>query len=271
MSKFCVILPAAGQSRRFHDLTFKKPYVCLENQAVWLHSAQLFLNREDVGQLIVVISPEDEEFFWGKYRAEVNVLGITVVLGGAERADSIENAISKISDECDFVCVHDAARPCLTQQHVNELFNAAERTGAVVSAVPVSDTLKEVRPIAGRSQKSSSRFSLDSLIPDEEDTVPPVDGQILRTVSRQGLWSVQTPQVFRKDWFIKTYQNRDHQKSRETTDDAMLFEQMGYNVMIVEGSRLNIKITTKSDLQLANAILKILPKPQNTRFHPFAD
>ena len=69
---------------------------------------------------------------------------------------------------------------------------------------------------------------------------------------------------------MKVYQCRDHQKSLETTDDSMLFEQMGYTVTVVEGSRLNLKVTTKSDLQLASAILKILPKPSNTRLHPFA-
>jgi 2-C-methyl-D-erythritol 4-phosphate cytidylyltransferase len=84
--RFAVILPAAGKSSRFRDAHYKKPYAPLDGRAVWLHSAERFLNRDDVQRVILVISPEDKEAFYSKFGANVAILGIEVVEGGAERA-----------------------------------------------------------------------------------------------------------------------------------------------------------------------------------------
>ncbi len=83
MGKFAVILPAAGQSSRFHDKNYKKPFAPLANKPVWLHSAEKFVSRSDVKQLIVVISPEDKEYFQFKFAANTAILGIEVVEGAA--------------------------------------------------------------------------------------------------------------------------------------------------------------------------------------------
>ena len=96
MAKFAVILPAAGKSSRFKDKHFKKPFASLAGRAVWLHSAEKFLNRDDVKQVILVISPEDREYFQFKFAANAAILGIDVVDGGAERADSVENALARV-------------------------------------------------------------------------------------------------------------------------------------------------------------------------------
>lgn len=109
MARFAVILPAAGRSRRFKDKHYKKPFVPLANRAVWLHSADRFLNRDDVIQTILVISPEDRDEFNFKFASNVAILGIEVVEGGAERADSVEAALKRVKPEADFICVHDAA------------------------------------------------------------------------------------------------------------------------------------------------------------------
>lgn len=82
MSKFAVILPAAGRSSRFKDKHYKKPFAPLSGRAVWLHSAERFLNRKDVVQLILVISPEDREDFMFKFGSNVAILGIDVIDGG---------------------------------------------------------------------------------------------------------------------------------------------------------------------------------------------
>ena len=92
MAKFAVILPAAGRSSRFHDRNYKKPSPRWPDRAIWLHSAERFLNRDDVMQTILVISPEDREYFQFKFASNVAILGIEVVDGGAERADSVANA-----------------------------------------------------------------------------------------------------------------------------------------------------------------------------------
>src|SRR5262245_54077312 len=138
MAAFAVILPAAGQSSRFRDPNYKKPFAPLDNRAVWLHSAERFMNRNDVKQLIVVISKEDREEFDSKFSANVAILGIEVVAGGAQRADSVKNALARVRADIDYVAVHDAARPCIADQWIDEVFEAAEKTKAAILAVPVS-------------------------------------------------------------------------------------------------------------------------------------
>ena len=96
VSKFAVILPAAGKSSRFKDPHYKKPFVPLDNRAVWLHSAERFVNRDDVGQLIVVIAPEDREEFQAKFAANTAILGIEVVEGGQHRSDSVAKALARV-------------------------------------------------------------------------------------------------------------------------------------------------------------------------------
>ena len=96
MSTFAVILPAAGMSSRFRDAHYKKPFAPLDNRPVWLHSAERFVNRDDVKQLIVVISPEDKEEFFSKFGANIAILGIEVVEGGAERSDSVQKALERV-------------------------------------------------------------------------------------------------------------------------------------------------------------------------------
>ncbi|MBS0210664.1 MAG: 2-C-methyl-D-erythritol 4-phosphate cytidylyltransferase [Planctomycetes bacterium] len=238
---FAVILPAAGQSSRFRDKTYKKPFAPLGGKAVWLHSAERFLNRDDVKQVLLVIAPEDREEFQTKFQANVMILGIEVVNGGAERADSIQNALAKVQSDIDFVAVHDAARPCVAGVWIDRVFAAAEKHGAAVLGVPVSSTLKRVNS----------------------------DQQIAETVSRDYLWEAQTPQVFRRQLLIDAYARRAGFKA---TDDAQLVERLGQHVAMVQGSSMNLKITTQEDLRLAEQVLKALPKPKGLGpFHPFAD
>lgn len=241
MPKFAVILPAAGKSQRFKDQHYKKPFAPLANRAVWLHSAEKFLNRDDVIQLILVISREDAEMFQMRFAANVMILGIDVVHGGEDRADSIEKALAHVKPEADFIAVHDAARPCIVDQWITNIFAAAAKTGAAIPAIPVSSTLKRVA--AGNA--------------------------IEETVSRDGLCEAQTPQVFRRQILLDAYAKRD---GFNATDDAQLVERIGEKVTVIEGSALNRKISTKEDLRLAEQILRILPKPKlQGPAHPFAD
>jgi 2-C-methyl-D-erythritol 4-phosphate cytidylyltransferase len=241
MAKFAVILPAAGRSSRFKDPNYKKPFAPLAGRAVWLYSAERFLNRGDVVQTILVISPDDREYFQFKFASNVAILGIEVVYGGTERADSIANALAHVKPTADFVCVHDAARPCLADEWVDKIFEAATKTGAAIFATAVTGTVKRVRP----------------------------DNIIEETVSREGLWEAQTPQVFRRDWLLEAYARRD---GFAATDDAQLIERLGHPVTVVPGSPVNFKISTKEDLRLAEQALKALPKPKlSGPLHPFAD
>jgi 2-C-methyl-D-erythritol 4-phosphate cytidylyltransferase len=240
VSKFAVILPAAGRSSRFQDAHYKKPYALLAGRAVWLHSAERFLNRNDVLQTILVINAADRADFFFKFSSNIAILGIEVIEGGEERADSVQAALARVKPEADFVCIHDAARPCLTDAWVDKIFQAAQESGAAIYAIPVAGTLKRLGP----------------------------KHQIAETVDRRGLWEAQTPQVFRRDLLLEAYAKRD---GFNATDDAQLVERIGQAVTVVPGSPINMKITTKEDLRLAEQALKALPKPKLGPIHPFAD
>ena len=111
---------------------------------MWLHSAERFLNRADVKQVIVTVAPEDREHFDRKFGANIAILGVEVVEGGEHRADSVQRALERVKSDIDFVAVHDAARPCIADPWIDEVFAAAERTGAAILAAPVAATLKRV-------------------------------------------------------------------------------------------------------------------------------
>ncbi len=241
MATFAVILPAAGQSSRFHDKHYKKPFAPLANRAVWLHSAERFLSRDEVKQLILVISPEDREEFDFKFASNVLILGIDVIEGGQERAESVEKALARVKPEIDHVAIHDAARPCLADEWITSVFEAGIKHGAAILAIPVRGTLKRVG----------------------------TDQQITETVNREGLWEAQTPQVFRRSLLVEAYARRE---SFVATDDAQLVERLGHKVVVVPGSPVNLKITTQEDLRLAEQAQKALPKPKfHGPSHPFAD
>jgi 2-C-methyl-D-erythritol 4-phosphate cytidylyltransferase len=241
VATFAVILPAAGRSTRFRDQHYKKPFVPLDGRAVWVHAAEKFTDRSDVKQIILVISPDDRELFQEKFSGPAAFMGVEVVEGGAERADSVAAALARVKPNIDFVAVHDAARPCLVEAWIDKVFAAAEKTGAAMLATPVNGTLKRVA----------------------------TDQTIVETVSREGLWEAQTPQVFSRQLLLDAYARRG---TLAATDDAMLVEQLGHKVTVVPGSAMNLKITSKEDLRLASAVLKALPKPQIFGpAHPFQD
>ena len=240
MPKFAVILPAAGKSSRFQDVHYKKPFAPLSGKAVWLHSVETFLKRDDVKQVIVVVSPDDLENFKSNFGANIAILGIDVVTGGTERADSVQNGLQKVTDDIDFIAVHDAARPCISEIWIDNVFKQAQKTSAAILAIPVTSTLKRV---------------------DQESAIK-------ETVPRSGLWQAQTPQVFKRDLLVECYQKRG---KMEPTDESELVESFGHVVNVVAGSPLNIKVTSKSDLHFASLALKALPKPKLDRpIHPFA-
>src|SRR3954469_24247973 len=114
MGQFAVILPAAGRSTRFGDPKQKKIFAELDGRAVWLRAVEPFINREDVAQTIVVIAPEDRELFERRFRASLAFLNIRVIDGGAERSESVARALEVVDPGCEYIAVHDAARPCLT-------------------------------------------------------------------------------------------------------------------------------------------------------------
>ena len=230
MSQFAVILAAAGMSQRFKDPHYKKVVVPLAGRPLWMYAAEAFSNRNDVAQIIMVISPDDREMFLEKFGGNLALLGAQVVLGGATRAQSVLNGLNEVRADIPFVAIHDAARPCISEVWVDAVFAKAKSTGAAILATPCNATLK--------------RVGADQVI---EATVP-----------RERLWLAQTPQVFRIELLRTAYAK--HPNPAQATDDASIVEAHGHPVHIVEGSPLNIKVTTKADLKFAELALKSLPK-----------
>lgn len=242
MPQFAVVLPAAGQSARFRDKE-KKPFATLDGRAVWLRATELFVTRNDVCQCILVVAKSDQEMFRRRYGANLAFMNVQIADGGNERFESVANALKLLKPEADFVAVHDAVRPCVTNAQVDAVFAKAEKLGAALLGVPIVDTVKKV----GDKDRVQS------------------------TLPRQGLWLAQTPQVFRRDWLESAYADRA-KLGPNITDDAQLVEAAGHPVHMVESAHTNIKITTKSDLILAEAILKAMPKPKpQGPAHPFAE
>ncbi len=231
LSQFAVILAAAGKSSRFADPFKKKVYAALAGKPMWMYAAELFSSRKDVAQVILVIAAEDKEFFQEKFAGNAAFLGVQVVVGGHQRADSVHKGLNAVRPEIDFVAIHDAARPCLATAWVDAVFSVAQTTGAAILATPCHATLKRVS---------------DSLT-------------IQETVSRERLWLAQTPQVFDKKKLLQAYSM--HPNPSSATDDASIVEAAGQTVSIVEGSPLNVKVTTTADMKFAELALKALPRP----------
>jgi 2-C-methyl-D-erythritol 4-phosphate cytidylyltransferase len=241
MAKVGVILVAAGKSSRFQD-DVKKPYADIDGRAVWLRAADLFTSRNDVIQTVLVVAAEDEENIRRRYGPNMAFMNIQLTLGGSERAESVLAGLKQLKPDVDLVAIHDAVRPCATAEMIEAVISQGAETGAAILAAPIVDTIK-------RSTK---------------------DQTIAETVSREHLWLAQTPQVFRKDWLISAYEKRTT-IAPKATDDAEIIAAAGHTVHLVTSDLSNLKITTKSDQYLADAILKSRPKPKTRAIHPFAD
>lgn len=232
MSEFAVILAAAGQSSRFGDPFQKKVFTTVAGKPLWMHSAEVFSKRSDVAQIILVISAEDRELFNEKFAGHAAMLGIQTVTGGAQRADSVRNALEAVKPSIPFVAVHDAARPCVPSQDIEAVFAATKKHRAAILALPCFATVKRVD----------------------------AEKRIQETVPREGLWLAQTPQCFDLKLLQQCYARLNN--ASQATDEASLVEQCGHVVTVVEGSPLNIKVTTKSDLKFAELALKAMPQPK---------
>ncbi len=239
MAKVSVIVPAAGAGKRF-GAKRNKIFEKIKGQPVFVRTLEVFANRDDVCQVLLVVSPQDMEEMKSRYGAHLGFMGVKLVAGGPTRPESVRNALGEVADEAEFICVHDAVRPCVSQLWVDAVFAEVQKTGAAVLACPVRGTLKKV----------SAANVVDE------------------TVARSALWEAQTPQVFRKDILIKAYAGAIDQ----ATDDAQLVEAAGHPVSVVMGDPRNVKITTKADLALAAAVIGTLPKPKpKGPEHPFAE
>ncbi len=229
--KVGVIICAAGASKRFGEKR-KKPFVDVGGRAVFLRSVEIFSNREDVKQILLAISPEDEELVNVKWGPNLKFYNVKVCFGGAERFDTVQKGLELIKDDIELVAVHDAVRCCVKEEWIDKVIAEAAKTEAAILACPVVATLKEAK-----------------------------DNVIIKSVDRTSLYEAQTPQIFKAELLRKAYENLKNLDRSKISDDAQLVEAIGEKVSIVETDSSNIKITHKADIAIAEAILKSRPKP----------
>ena len=228
MNNTAIIL-AAGVGKRMHAGK-NKQFIELQGKTVLERTLEVFAQNPLVEKLVLVVKAGEEEICRSLLRAETAAKTL-IVTGGKERQDSVYNGLKAISWQCDYILVHDGARPLVTNEVIERTLIAAQEHGAAVCAVPVKDTIKQA---------------------DES-------GQVITTLPRSSLWSVQTPQAFKADKLISAYEYA-YQKGYYGTDDASLLEYNSQKVQIVMGDYENIKLTTPEDVELAMRILAKRPK-----------
>ncbi len=234
MPNYFALLPAAGYGSRMGQHT-PKQYLTLAGKPMIYHAIRAFFQSTHIKRIIVVLSPQDPE--WAKHDWQTFSEKLTVLYcGGETRADSVFNGLNTAAEQCaidadDWILVHDAARPLLTQQALNQLIETLidDSVGGLL-AVPVADTLKRGSP----------------------------DARVIQTESREQLWQAQTPQMFRRAMLLKAL--RMVEKSN-ITDDASAIEAMGHHPKLVHCIDDNFKVTYPQDLALAELILHNRNKP----------
>ena len=225
MPRYFAIVPAAGSGLRF-GAEKPKQYLSLLGRPLIFHTLAALVACREIDRVWVVLSPDDP--YWPQYDwSELGPKLETLRCGGETRAESVTNglrAASMVASADDWVLVHDAARPCLSQPMLTTLINELndDPVGGIL-AVPVADTLKR----AGGDQR------------------------ITATESRDALWQAQTPQMFRYGRLTEALE-----KCRAVTDEASAVEALGFAPKLVRSETTNLKVTYPADLALAGLILR---------------
>ena len=215
-----VIVVAAGHSRRMGGID--KLFALLRGRPLLSHLLDGFCASPLVDEVMLVMSQETLDA--GRALAEVSPRrdAIRFCIGGERRQDSVRCGLDALPP-CEWVAVHDGARPLASHALLEKGLEAAQETGAAVPVIPLSDTVKMVD----------------------------ADGLVVRTLSRDELWAVQTPQVFHRDLLAEAHRT----VSDSVTDDAAMVERMGRPVRVFPGSPANLKVTRPEDLLVAEALL----------------
>lgn len=223
--KIVVIIAAAGSGKRMGS-GIPKQYLMIEGRPIIVKTVEAFLKNPRVDTVIVVAGADHLNLC----REELSKFGIEcvrVIEGGALRQDSVYRGLCEMPEDTDYVLIHDAARPYVSQKTIDDIIEAVAEKAAVVPAVPVKDTV--IREHADFTKKP------------------------LEYLDRECIFSVQTPQAFEKNLVVKAFQAA-FQQNFYGTDEGMLVERLGHRVHLVQGDYANIKITTKEDLPMENRI-----------------
>ncbi len=227
--KIAVIIAAAGSGKRMGS-GINKQYLYIGDMPVIARTIKAFNENPMVDEILVVLRESETEYFKQEILNKYHFAKVKkVVIGGAQRQDSVFNAVKQLDSNVDYVLIHDGARPLIKQENINTLIEAVDLYGAAAIGVPVKDTIKIAE-----------------------------DSWLCSTPDRKTLFSVQTPQGFRKDLIRRAFEKAE-EENFYGTDEASLLERLNQKVYIVMGDYSNIKITTIEDLAVAEALLKMNP------------
>ena len=225
------IVLAGGAGKRMGTAT-NKQFLLLDNKPIIVRTLQIFEECRPVDGVYLVVNQKDlpimQEEILETYKFNKVV---KLVIGGRLRQDSVRNGLEAIENPCDIVIIHDGARPFVSPSFIEKGIFLMEMFDAVIPAIPVKDTIKTVSK----------------------------EGFVIKTLERDSLWNIQTPQTFKYDLIIKAYRDGMNKKLYGY-DDATFLEHMGKKVKVIEGSPYNIKITTPEDLIIAKGMLSQLKK-----------
>jgi len=231
------VIVSAGKGLRFMEGK-KKQFQSLGGKPILAHTLDKFDTCPLIRSILLVAGQEDMDYSLKEIIEKYEFQKVSqIVPGGKRRQESVKNGIDALPKDANIVAIHDGVRPFVTKAMIEDTIHSAARYGAVVLAMPVKDTIK----------------------------VSNSDGTVLKTLDRESLWQIQTPQTFQVN-VIKEAYYRAAEDGFVGTDDASLVERLGVKVHILPGSYTNIKITTPEDLFLADLFLKmdILTKEEPT-------
>lgn len=231
MIRASAIIPAAGYGLRLNK-KIPKALIEINHKPIFIHTLNTISQHPGIGEIILVAPSRYIKIFKDKIK-QFHIKKIqNIIPGGFTRRESVENGLKFLKPEIHWVLIHDAVRPFLEHRLITKVINEAKRYGAAVVGLPVKATIKKV--LSPQCPSVHSRFTVE------------------KTLDRNNLWEIQTPQVFKKELILKAYNKF---KDKSFTDDSSLVERLGVRVRLVKGSYFNIKITTPEDLILAGTIL----------------
>jgi 2-C-methyl-D-erythritol 4-phosphate cytidylyltransferase len=220
----CAVVPAGGTGTRMGG-TVPKQFLELNGKPILYYTLKTLQDCGIISELILVVPEKEYDNACTDWLGKPEIV-TKVVVGGKKRQDSVYNGFCELSQKTEIVLVHDGVRPFLSHQMIQKSVDAAREYGAAITAIPVNDTIKRV-----------------------DDS-----GLVSQTVDREGLWRVQTPQVFRYELLQEAFKKANSEKFYGT-DEGTLIEHLGKPVKVVEGSEQNIKITRPEDLRLSEIFI----------------
>tara|TARA_Y100001970_G_scaffold141491_1_gene174151 strand:+ start:69 stop:752 length:684 start_codon:yes stop_codon:yes gene_type:complete len=221
--KVSAIIPAAGTGSRFGG---KKQFKNLNGEPLWAHTLKPFIQSRLIDEIIFIVEKSlisiiEESTHFKQFIEEKE---IKIAKGGARRMDSVLNGIQVSKKMNDIVCIHDVARPFVSESLINKTIEACEVFDGAILATPSVDTVKSVN-----------------------------NGIIKTTFDRSQIWLAQTPQTFHKDYLLKAYTEN---MNVNVTDESTLMELSGFSIKVIIGDNSNFKVTEKIDWELAKITAK---------------